>query len=119
MDFVDPDDSDPEYEPDSEEDEDDVDGRSGGTASWDSLDTTLCRLAQQVHSVESKLTLQLNIRHIGPKPFRVDHLLPNFLGYGGLVDINCEGECPAHCSPSSLTRTRNLRFDLTGATDVP
>lgn len=83
MDFVDEDDSDQEYEPDFEEEE------IGGTSQWDSLDTTLSRLAQQVHHVERRLTLRLNIRHIGPKPFKPDHLISKFLGCGGLVDINC------------------------------
>jgi hypothetical protein len=83
MDYVDEDDSDHEYEPDFEEDEID------GTAPWDSLDTTLSRLAQRVHYVERNLTLQLCIRYIGPEPFKPDHLLSKFLGCGGLLGINC------------------------------
>ena len=86
MDFVDDDDSDLEYEPDFEVDEDKwIDG----TVSLGSLDITLSRIA---HQVESKLTLQLNVRQFSPGPFRVNHLLPKFLGYGGLVEIKSGGE---------------------------
>ena len=87
MDIVDDDDSDEEYEPSFSEDEDGGE-RSGGKIAWNSLDAVLSRLAQQVHNIEIKLTLQLNIRLLGPEPFKFDHLVPKFLAHGGLVDLN-------------------------------
>jgi hypothetical protein len=53
-----------------------------------SKDILLSRLAQQVRNIENKLTLQLKIRRLGPEPLKFDHLVPKFLGHGGLVDIN-------------------------------
>lgn len=97
MDFVGGDDSEPEDDDDDEDDDEDEDNededegsvRRSRTIPWGPLDTVLSRLAHQAHNVEGKLTLQLNIRHVGPNPFNLDHLLPKFLGHGGLVDINC------------------------------
>jgi hypothetical protein len=91
MDFVDDDDSEDEgdeYE-DEDEDEDEWSVPRARTAPWGSLDTILNRLAHQAQDVEGSLTLQLNIRRVGSKPFKCDHLLPKFLGRGGLVDIKC------------------------------
>jgi hypothetical protein len=66
-------------------------GRPGwslqGTISLSSLDMVLSTLAQRVHDVGGKLTLQLNFSGVGPS-LEVDHNLQNFLGRGGLVDVN-------------------------------
>jgi hypothetical protein len=70
------------------EGDDDGDEWNEGTAAWDPLGTTLIRLAQQVHKVEGKLTLQLVVR---PGPFHFGHLVPKFLENSGLVDIEYEG----------------------------
>ncbi|KAF9779607.1 hypothetical protein BJ322DRAFT_1113407 [Thelephora terrestris] len=56
---------------------------------WGSWDTVLSHLAHQARGAGGRLTLQLNVRRVGPKPPKLDHLLPRFLGDGGLVDINC------------------------------
>lgn len=63
-----------------------------GVIPWCSLDAALSSLAQRVHDAGNKFTLQLNIRKIKLGPFMVDHLLPKFLGYGGIVDIIYRGE---------------------------
>ena len=99
MDFVgdgdsepgDDDDDEDEDEDDDEDEEDEDEGsvRRARIIPWGSWDTVLSRLAHQAHNVEGKLTLQLNIRRADPRPFNLDHLLPNFLGHGGSVDINC------------------------------
>ncbi|KAF9779605.1 hypothetical protein BJ322DRAFT_366333 [Thelephora terrestris] len=66
-------------------------GRPGwslqGTISLSSLDMVLSTLAQRVQDVGGKLTLQLNFSGVGPS-LDVDHDLQNFLGRGGLVDVN-------------------------------
>ena len=95
MDFVGDGDSEPEDDDDEDEGEDDDEDEDEGsvrrarTIPWGSWDTVLSRLAHQAHNVEGKLTLQLNIRRADPRPFNLDHLLLNFLGHGGSVDINC------------------------------
>jgi len=88
MDYVD--DSDQDFS----EDEDEENEWSGGTTSWDSLDITLSRLAQQVHDVGNKLTLQLNVRCLSPQPFKPDRILPKFLGYGSSIDVDRKGPLP-------------------------
>lgn len=84
MDIVGRDDSNSDDSDSETEDEDDWDDEDDGTETWDLLDTTLGRLAQQV---QGKLTLQLNIRCLGPEPAKFDHLLSRFLEYG-ILDVN-------------------------------
>lgn len=50
----------------------------------------LSPLAQQLHNAGGMLTLQLNL--LGIKSIKSDRTLPKFLGCGGLVNINSEGE---------------------------
>lgn len=70
-----------EGDSDSDGDEDDW---GDGTETWNLLDTTLGRLAEQVSKVENKLTLQLNMQPPDSGPVKLDHPLSKFLEYGGL-----------------------------------
>ena len=97
----------PEYDDDEDEDvdkaegedeDDDADGDEGEdewrvqrarTIQWGPWDTMLSPLAHQALDVGGKLTLQLNIRRVSPKPLEPDHLFPNFLGHSGFVEIKC------------------------------
>ena len=106
IDYVDGENSDEEYEPDFEGEDEYMNG--GETVLWDSFDATLGNLALRAHNTDTKLALQLNVRQIKPGPLMVDHLLPKFLGYGGLVDINFKGEL----TPLS---TRSLSFNSTAS----
>ena len=90
---VEQDDPNREVETDSDEEDSDSDeggshGRGSRTIPWELWDSILNRLAKQTYNVDRKLNLQLNIRRINPKPWQLDHLLPQFLEYGSL-DINC------------------------------
>ena len=78
IDFLGEEDSGSENEYDSE-------GWDDSTETWDSLDRILGRLAKQVSSVGGKLTLELNVRHLGSEPVKLDRHLSRFLEYGGLV----------------------------------
>jgi len=68
------------------EDEGYVDDWDGGAETWDSLDTVLGRLANQVLKAEGKLTLELNARRVGPESVKFDRLLSRFLEHGELDD---------------------------------
>lgn len=92
MDFVESSKSDWETEfEDKEDGEDEEDGGDEsvvqGRIPWGSWDTVLSPLAQQAHNV---MTLQLKILDFNPKSLEIDRLLPEFLRYGGLADINCD-----------------------------
>jgi hypothetical protein len=100
------------WESDSEHEEDGEEEDNGGVEDewtvqekeaiiWGSWDTVLCPLAQQVHNAEGKLTLQLNF--LGIKSIKIDRILPKFLGCGGLVNINGEGESYTDFRFSGLT----------------
>ena len=79
MEFVAEEDSDSDDEDDWNDDDD-------GTVTWDSLDTTLSRLAKRVSKVEGRLTLR--IKAAWPlSSVKFDRLLSQFLEYGEL-DIN-------------------------------
>ena len=66
------------------EDEGYLDDWDDETETWDSLDTVLGRLANQVSKAEGKLTLELNVRRVGSESVKFDRLLSQFLEYGEL-----------------------------------
>lgn len=90
-----------EEDPDSE-DEDYLDDWNGETEPWDSLDTVLGRLANQVSKVEGKLTLELNVRRAGSESLKFDRFLSQFLEYGELdvrstqIYIRCRMKVSLH-----------------------
>ena len=69
-------DSDEDYRSDEEEE---------GVETWETLDTTLSRLAKDVSGTGGRLTLQLSIRHPDSvQRAKFEHLLSQFLEYGRL-----------------------------------
>lgn len=77
---------DPIGEEDSDsEDKGYMDNWDDEAETWDSLDTVLCRLANQVFRAEGKLTLELNVRRVGSESVQFDRLLSQFLEYGELA----------------------------------
>jgi hypothetical protein len=84
---------------DSDSDEDDSDDEDEEPETWDSLDATLGRLAEQVSKAEGKLILQLILPSCGPvKP---DHILGQFLEHGE-IDIDHAQRYTRRCKEVSV-----------------
>jgi len=98
-----------EEDPDSK-DQAYMDNWDDEAETWDSLDTVLCRLANQVFKADGKLTLELNVRRMGSESVQFDRLLSQFLEYGELdvrstqIHTGCRMKTIFQRSPTILPR---------------